>query len=74
QYLAPFFRFERYDTQADVPSGFTRDRSRDRKLYTVGLSYKPIPNIVFKMDYRNFDTTGASNVGDEFGIGSGFAF
>lgn len=73
QYLAPFFRFERYDTQADVPSGFTRDRSRDRKLYTVGLSYKPIPNIVLKMDYRNFDAKDG-NVGDEFAVGIGFAF
>lgn len=74
QYLAPFFRFERYDTQAEVPSGFARDPSRDRKLYTLGLSYKPIPNIVLKIDYRNFDAKGPRDVGDEVAIGIGFAF
>lgn len=73
-YLAPFFRFERYNTQADVPAGFAPDRSRDRKLYTLGLSYKPLPNIVLKMDYRNYDNKGPRNVADEFALGIGFAF
>jgi len=74
QYLAPFFRFERYNTQAEVPSGFTPDRSKDRKLYTVGISYKPIPNVVLKMDYRNYDAKGPTKVADEVAIGIGFAF
>ena len=74
QYLAPFFRFERYNTQAEVPSGFTPDRSRDRKLYTLGLSYKPITNVVLKMDYRNYDAKGSTPVADEFALGLGFAF
>lgn len=73
-YLAPFFRFERLNTQWHVPAGFAPDRSKDRKLYTVGLSYKPIPNVVLKMDYRNFDNKGPRNVSDEFAIGLGFAF
>lgn len=74
QYLAPFFRFERYNTQAKVPSGFTPDRSKDRKLYTMGISYKPIPNVVLKMDYRNYDAEGPAKVSDEFALGIGFAF
>lgn len=73
-YLAPFFRFERYNTQAHVPAGFAPDRSRDRKLYTLGLSYKPIPNVTLKMDYRNYDNKGPRNVADEFALGLGFAF
>jgi hypothetical protein len=74
QYLAPFFRFERYNTQAKVPSGFTPDRSKDRKLYTMGISYKPIPNVVLKVDYRNYDAEGPAKVSDEFALGIGFAF
>jgi hypothetical protein len=74
QYLAPFFRFERYNTQWRVPSGFTPDRSKDRALYTVGISYKPVPNVVLKADYRNYDANGPSNVADEFAFGLGFAF
>jgi hypothetical protein len=73
-YLAPFFRFERLNTQWHVPAGFSPDRSKDRKLYTIGLSYRPIPNVVLKMDYRNFDNKGPRNVSDEFAIGLGFAF
>ena len=74
QYLAPFFRFERYNTQAEVPSGFAPDRSKDRKLYTVGISYKPILNVVLKMDYRNYDAKGPTRVADEWALGIGFAF
>lgn len=73
-YLAPYFRFESFDTQHKVPRGFARDRSKDINLYTVGLSYKPIPNVVLKMDYRNFDAKGPKNVADEWAIGLGFAF
>ncbi|MFQ5904068.1 MAG: hypothetical protein ACE5JO_10285, partial [Candidatus Binatia bacterium] len=73
-YLAPYFRFESFDTQSRVPRGFARDRSKDINLYTVGLSYKPIPNVVLKMDYRNFDTKGPKNVADEWAIALGFAF
>lgn len=73
-YLAPFFRFERYNTQAEVPSGFAPDRSKNRRLYTVGLTYKPILNVTLKLDYRNYDAKGPTKVADEFALGLGFAF
>jgi hypothetical protein len=71
--LSPFVRFERLDTQADVPSGFTPDRSRDITVFNVGLSYKPIPNVVIKLDYRNLDPQ-SGTIADEFNIGFGFIF
>lgn len=74
QYLAPFFRYETYDTQENVPSGFTKNESLDKRLYTAGLSYKPIPEVVLKLDYRNFQTDGASKTADEVAFGVGFAF
>jgi len=73
-YLAPYFRFESFDTQAEVPSGFARVEGKDVDLYTVGLSYKPISNVILKLDYRNFDTKGPTNIADEFALGLGFAF
>jgi len=73
-YLAPFFRFESFDTQAEVPSGFAREEGKDANLYTLGISYKPISNVVLKLDYRNFDTKGPKNIADEFSLGLGFAF
>jgi len=71
--LSPFVRFERLDTQADVPSGFTPDRSRDIRVINAGLSFKPIPNVVMKLDYRNLDAA-AGQIADEFNIGFGFIF
>ncbi|MBW1884077.1 MAG: hypothetical protein JRJ58_11145 [Deltaproteobacteria bacterium] len=53
--LEPYFRFENYDTQARVPDGFTKDRSKNVELYVAGLQFKPIPQVVFKVDYRRFD-------------------
>ena len=53
--LEPFFRFEQYDTQRDVADGFQRDRSLNIDLYEAGLHFKPIPQVVLKLDYRHFD-------------------
>lgn len=54
--LEPYFRFESYDTQRKVSNlGYTRDRSKDVNLYTAGLQFKPIPQVVFKLDFRHFD-------------------
>ena len=74
QYLAPFVRFEQLDTQSDVPSGFTADESLNKNVYTVGLTYRPIPKVVLKLDYRNFDTDGPNKTADEVAFGLGFAF
>lgn len=53
--LEPFFRFEQYDTQHKRPTGVVRDKSTDVDLYVAGLQFKPIPQVVFKVDYRHFD-------------------
>ncbi|MEZ4290292.1 MAG: hypothetical protein R3E53_07030 [Myxococcota bacterium] len=54
--LEPYFRFEKYDTQEDVSDlTFARDESKDVDLYVAGIQFKPIPQIVFKVDYRHFD-------------------
>ncbi|HSE83625.1 MAG TPA: hypothetical protein VLB01_03665, partial [Thermodesulfobacteriota bacterium] len=73
QYFTPFVRFEKYDTQYRVPSGFMRDPANDRRLVTVGLSYKPIPNIVIKMDYQ-FRDNDADSADNQFNLGLGYVF
>lgn len=55
QSLYPFVRFEWIDTQAEVPSGFASDPANDDDITTFGLHYKPISNLVFKLDYDDFD-------------------
>ena len=70
QNLSPFFRFESFDTQRDVPSGFERNPENDRTQYTFGLDYKPIPNVVVKIDYQFLDNdAGDGNNQVNFGLG-----
>ncbi len=72
-YLAPFFRYEQWDTIAQAPSGFADDGRFDRHLWQVGLNYKPIPNRVIKADYGNIDAD-EGTLADEFNVGLGFIF
>jgi hypothetical protein len=71
--LEPFFRVEWLNTQMDMPVGFSPDKSQRLMVYTAGFSFKPIPNVVIKADYRNQDPE-AGQAPDEFNLGVGFAF
>jgi hypothetical protein len=62
QELTAFGRFDYVDTQASVPAGFVARPELRRYTVTLGLTYKPIPFIALKLDYRRH----------EFGAGSGF--
>jgi len=71
--LEPFFRYEHLNTQFDVPSGFTADRSKEFDLYVVGLSFEPHPQVVLKLDYRNFELEEGDRA-DEVQVGFGYVF
>lgn len=71
--LSPYFRYERVNTQASVPSGFIKDPANDQSLWTFGIDYKPIYNVVIKADYqiiRNEAETGVN----QFNIALGYNF
>lgn len=72
-YLAPFFRYESVDTQYGVPSGFASDGLFDVAILQPGISFKPHPNVVFKLDYRSFDPDQGERA-DEVQLGFGVAF
>lgn len=69
--LAPFLRYERYNTQRTVDAGFSRDPKNDEKVVTIGLQYKPHPQVVIKADYQNYI---ADNKKDRWNLGIGFSF
>jgi len=73
QTLEPFVRIEYVDTQNDLPKGFSADTRRKFQVYTLGLHYKPIPNVVLKADYRN-RVARRGALGDEFNLGIGVVF
>ncbi len=65
QYLAPFLRYESIDYGQSA---------EDVELWVSGLSYKPIPNVVVKADYRNFNHKFKSDAADEVNFGIGYIF
>jgi opacity protein-like surface antigen len=73
QYLAPWVRYSRFNTQEDVPSGFTADDAQDREDVEIGLTYKPIPQVVIKTEYRYLEAEEGSRP-DEYRLGAGFVF
>ncbi|MEK7388207.1 MAG: porin [Elusimicrobiota bacterium] len=61
--LSPFFRYERYDTQAQTPAAFAKNPANSRVEYTAGLTYKPISQVAVKADHqwmRNQARTGVN--------------
>jgi hypothetical protein len=71
--VEPFVRAEYIDTQYDVPAGFAEDKTQQFQVYTMGVSAKPIPNVVLKLDYRN-RVARRGELGDEVNLGLGVVF
>ena len=69
--LSPFLRYERYNTQASVPSGFSADRKNNERVTTLGLNFKLHPQVVFKADYQDFKEDPKK---DRFSLGMGYMF
>jgi hypothetical protein len=52
QQLLPFARVEFVNTQFAVPDGYVADLKLSTKELTLGLSYRPIPQVVLKSDVQ----------------------
>lgn len=73
QELSPFFRYEAYDTQAEVPSGVPADPGNDRSVRAWGLRYRPIPNVAIKADYLDRGNSAGTGL-DSFQLALGWLF
>lgn len=74
QRLDAFLRYENFDTQADVAPGVVKDESLARRITTLGLSYKPVYNVVFKGDYQLQRTKAGLGEGEVLSLGLGYQF
>lgn len=74
QRLNAFVRHERYDMQAAVPSGVTKDPALDRRITTAGLTYKPTWNTAFKGDYQWVRNAAGVGEHEVLSLGIGFQF
>jgi hypothetical protein len=71
--LTPFARYEAWDTQAAVPDGYIRNPENDVTQWTAGLVFKPIPQVVVKIDgqwRKNAAKTGVN----QFNAALGYEF
>jgi hypothetical protein len=71
--LTPFTRYESYNTQSKVPTGFSSSEANDIDIVTFGVAYQPIDQIVIKLDYQDVED-GNDNGTDVLGLGIGFIF
>ena len=75
QQLSPFLRFSYIDQHAKMAGDWDAKGRYEHRIWTTGISYKPHPNVVLKVDYRNFDTLDNDHEReDEVNFGLGFVF
>jgi hypothetical protein len=73
QALFPFVRYESFNTQAEVPSGFTANPATEINVLTAGVDYRPIDPLVFKLEYQDFSNEAESGV-DQVNASLGYIF
>ncbi len=71
--LLPFVRYEQYDTQAQVPSGYARNPENDRTDLTLGLAFRPIDQIIFKADWMQRHNAAQTGV-NQWNMSLGYIF
>ncbi|MBI4418927.1 MAG: hypothetical protein HY563_09120 [Ignavibacteriales bacterium] len=60
--FSPFVQFESLNTHASVAPGFTANKAFDRNILTVGISYKPHPNVALKIDYQDIKNAAGTGI------------
>ena len=71
--LVPFLRYERLSAQQSVPAGFSADPANDLRLWTFGVQFRPIPQIVVKADYQDYNDH-ARSATDRWNVALGWLF
>lgn len=71
--LVPFLRYEAFNTGASYAAAVAALPTE--RVWTAGLSYYLNPNVVFKLDYQDFNRDDATlGYGDRFNLGIGYQF
>lgn len=69
--LTPFVRYERYNTQASVDTGYSANPLNDETVTTLGANFNLSREVVFKADWQNYKT---DPLKDRFNLGVGWMF
>ena len=73
QELTPYVRYEKLNTQQEVPDGFTASPATDRNVLVFGAQWKPITSVVLKGDYQIHSNEASRGV-NQFNIALGYLF
>ena len=71
--LIPYGRYERVDTQRDVPAGFSADPANDLTVTSLGVAWKPVPQVVAKLGYQIHSTAADTGV-NQLNVHMGWLF
>jgi hypothetical protein len=71
--LAPYVRYEQYDTQAEVPVGYARNLANDNTELTLGLGFQPIDQVIFKADWQQRHNAAETGV-NQWNVSLGYIF
>jgi phosphate-selective porin len=74
QSVAPFIRYEKWDTQDKLASNTVRSVESNNSVWTVGANYWPDPQVVLKADYQNYDIPDGSKGDQRVNLGLGYMF
>lgn len=73
--VGAFVRYENFDTQFRMPSGFVPLPEFDRDAWTIGGTYWPDPDIAVKVDYTLLRSRSSlSQAPNSFNVGLGWWF
>jgi hypothetical protein len=73
QELYPHIRVEKIDTQYKVAAGNRFDARYEQNVLTFGLAYKPIRQIIAKVDYSIYSNKAETGV-NQLNFGLGYLF
>ncbi len=71
--LIPFVRYAKYNTHHKVEDGIVKNKSYERELITLGVSYFMTKNVILKADYQKI-TDGNDTDYDMLNFGINFVF
>ena len=71
--FVPFVRYSELETQKEVPAGFSADPANDQTILTLGASFFPHSQVVFKGDYESRRDQADTGV-DQWNLSLGFHF
>lgn len=71
--LMPYVRWETINTQDSVPDGWEADPANDQEIFTLGIAYQPIEQIIIKLDWADVDNAAGTGV-NQFNAQLGYIF